>query len=29
MARQEYFSRMTDADLDALVAWVRSLPPIE
>jgi mono/diheme cytochrome c family protein len=29
MARQEYFSRMSDADLDALVAWMRSLPPIE
>lgn len=29
MARQEYFSRMTDADLDAIVAWVRTLPPIE
>jgi hypothetical protein len=29
MARQEYFSRMTDTDLDGLVAWVRSLPPIE
>ena len=29
MARQEYFSRMTDADLNALVAWMRTIPPIE
>ncbi|MGH8661940.1 MAG: c-type cytochrome [Burkholderiales bacterium] len=29
MARQDYFSRMTDADLDAIVAWVRTIPPIE
>jgi mono/diheme cytochrome c family protein len=29
MARQDYFSRMTDADLDALVAWIRTIPPIE
>ena len=29
MARQAYFSRMIDADLDAIVAWVRTLPPIE
>jgi mono/diheme cytochrome c family protein len=29
MARQDYFSRMTDADLDALVAWVRTIPPLE
>lgn len=29
MARQEYFSRMTDSDLDALVAWMRTIPPIE
>ncbi len=29
MARQGYFSRMTDADLDAIVAWLRTLPPIE
>jgi len=29
MARQAYFSRMTDADLDALVGWVRAIPPIE
>jgi mono/diheme cytochrome c family protein len=29
MDRQDYFSRMTDADLDALVAWIRAIPPIE
>ena len=29
MARQDYFSRMTDADLDALVAWIRTIPPLE
>jgi mono/diheme cytochrome c family protein len=29
MARQDYFSRMTDADLDAIVAWIRTIPPIE
>jgi len=29
MARQNYFSRMTEDDLNALVAWMRTLPPIE
>lgn len=29
MDRQAFFSRMTDADLDAIVAWLRTLPPIE
>ncbi len=29
MDRQAFFSRMTDADLDAVVAWMRSIPPIE
>lgn len=29
MARQDYFSKMTDPDLDALVAWIRIIPPIE
>lgn len=24
-----YFAKMTDGDLDAIVAWVRSLPPLE
>lgn len=29
MARQAYLSRMTEQDLDALIAWVRTIPPIE
>ena len=29
MARQDFFSKMTDADLDALVAWIRTIPPLE
>src|SRR5438067_162781 len=29
MVRQRYFSRMTEQDLDAIVAWVRTIPPIE
>jgi hypothetical protein len=29
MARQVYFSKMTDADLDAIVAWVRTISPVE
>lgn len=29
MSRQIYFSRMTAADLDALVAWIRTIPPLE
>jgi mono/diheme cytochrome c family protein len=29
MARQEFFSRMTREDLDALVAWIRALPPLD
>lgn len=29
MARQVYFSRMTDADLDAIVAYLRTIPPLE
>jgi mono/diheme cytochrome c family protein len=29
MARSVYFSKMTDEDLDAIVAWVRTLPPLE
>ncbi len=29
MQRQVYFSKMTDADLDAIVAWVRTIPPVE
>ena len=27
MARQSYFSKLTAQDLDALVAWIRSIPP--
>jgi mono/diheme cytochrome c family protein len=27
MARQVYFSKMTDQDLNALIAWVRAIPP--
>jgi cytochrome c553 len=29
MARQVYFSKLTPADLNALVAWVRTIPPLE
>jgi hypothetical protein len=29
MARHVYFSRMTDQDLNAIIAWVRTLPPLE
>jgi hypothetical protein len=29
MARQMYYSKLTAADLDAIVAWVRTIPPIE
>ncbi|MET4118380.1 mono/diheme cytochrome c family protein [Bradyrhizobium sp. JR1.5] len=29
MARQRYFSKMTEQDLDFIVAWVRAIPPIE
>jgi len=29
MARQNYFSRMTEEDLNAIVAWLRSLPSLE
>jgi mono/diheme cytochrome c family protein len=29
MARQMYFSRMTEADLNALIAWIRTIPPLE
>jgi mono/diheme cytochrome c family protein len=29
MARHIYFSRMTEPDLNALVAWVRTIPPLE
>lgn len=29
MARQAYFSKMTESDLNALVAWLRTVPPLE
>jgi hypothetical protein len=29
MARQMFFSKMTETDLSALVAWLRTLPPLE
>jgi mono/diheme cytochrome c family protein len=29
MARQVYFAKMTEADINAIVAWVRTIPPIE
>jgi mono/diheme cytochrome c family protein len=29
MARQRYFSKMTEQDLNAIIAWVRTIPPIE
>jgi mono/diheme cytochrome c family protein len=29
MARHIYFSKMTEQDLNAIVAWVRTIPPIE
>jgi mono/diheme cytochrome c family protein len=29
MAREIYFSKMTEQDLDAIVAWVRTIPAIE
>jgi hypothetical protein len=29
MSRQAFFSRMSEGDLDAIVAWLRSLPPLE
>jgi mono/diheme cytochrome c family protein len=29
MARHIYFSKMTTQDLDAIIAWVRTIPPIE
>jgi mono/diheme cytochrome c family protein len=29
MARQRYFSKMTEQDLNAIILWVRTIPPIE
>ena len=28
MARQAYYSRMTEQDLDAIIAWMRAIPPL-
>jgi hypothetical protein len=29
MARHIYFAKMTPGDIDAIVAWVRTIPPKE
>jgi hypothetical protein len=29
MARHIYFSKMTEDDLNSLVVWLRTLPPLE
>ena len=29
MARHIYFSKMSDDDLNAIVAWLRTIPPLE
>jgi hypothetical protein len=29
MARQAYYSKMTTEDLDAIIAWMRAIPPSE
>lgn len=29
MARQAYYSKMTEQDLNAIIAWMRAIPPIE
>jgi len=29
MARQVYFAKMVEADLNAIIAWMRTIPPIE
>jgi hypothetical protein len=29
MARHVYFAKMTPQDIDAIIAWVRTIPPIE
>ena len=29
MQRHIYFAKMTDQDFDAIVAWVRTIPPVE
>jgi hypothetical protein len=29
MARQIYFSKMDQTDIDAMVAWLRTVPPLD
>ena len=29
MARHVYFSKMTDQDINAIIAWMRTIPPVE
>ena len=29
MARQRFFSMMTEQDINAIIAWVHTIPPIE
>lgn len=29
MARQIYFNKMTDGDINAIIAWMRTIPPLE
>jgi hypothetical protein len=29
MARHIYFKHMTEGDVDAIIAWLRTLPPLE
>jgi mono/diheme cytochrome c family protein len=29
MARQVYFAKMTDADISAVITWMRTIPPLE
>ena len=29
MARQIYFSKMKEEDLNAMIAWLRTVPPLE
>jgi mono/diheme cytochrome c family protein len=29
MARQVYFSKMTDQDINTIIAWMRTIPPVE
>jgi hypothetical protein len=29
MARQIYFSKMDQTDIDSMVSWLRTVPPLE